>query len=159
MNLLEFGAEIVVNGDLSPSTTQDAAYERLDALERRALAAAQGAAFGVEGPPPVGARLADTLEACFAEARAILAEQWASRAPPRTPSATPGMELLSAAERRVFTKLTEGKSNKVIAWELSLAEATIKAHVSKILKKFKAHSRNHAVAKFMARRNGQGAFG
>jgi DNA-binding NarL/FixJ family response regulator len=54
--------------------------------------------------------------------------------------ATPGSRL-SPREREVFHLLKQGKPNKVIASDLSVAENTVKVHVRNILKKMKARSR------------------
>ncbi len=46
---------------------------------------------------------------------------------------------------RVLTMLSEGLLNKQIAYELSVSEATVKAHVSAILMKLGVESRTQAV--------------
>lgn len=52
---------------------------------------------------------------------------------------------LTGQQRRVLEMLVMGKSNKTIAYELSIAESTVKAHVSAILRKLNVHSRTQAV--------------
>jgi DNA-binding NarL/FixJ family response regulator len=52
---------------------------------------------------------------------------------------------LTAQQRRVLEMLVRGKSNKVIAYELDLAESTVKAHVSAVLRKLNVTSRTQAV--------------
>ncbi|WP_432471971.1 response regulator transcription factor [Amphritea sp. HPY] len=52
---------------------------------------------------------------------------------------------LTPQQFRVLTMLTEGLLNKQIAYELSVSEATIKAHVTAILRKLSVHSRTQAV--------------
>jgi len=52
---------------------------------------------------------------------------------------------LTPQQLRVLNMLTEGKLNKQIAYELSVTEATVKAHVSAILRKLSVHSRTQAV--------------
>jgi|GEM_PF-5509823 len=47
--------------------------------------------------------------------------------------------------RFVLEMLVQGKSNKVIAWELSVAESTIKAHISAVLRKLQVTSGTQAV--------------
>jgi len=54
-------------------------------------------------------------------------------------------EALTPSQRKVLEMLVAGKSNKVIAYELSVAESTVKAHVTAILRKLKVHSRTQAV--------------
>ena len=102
--------------------------------------------------------LAAALDAYFAEAKRIVERELAERAE-RFHRSRPGLSaenfaaepklnlrLLSPAEATVFRQLVKGKPNKIIAWELSLSEATVKAHVSKILKKLKVRNRGHAIA-------------
>ncbi len=52
---------------------------------------------------------------------------------------------LTPQQFRVLTMLTEGLLNKQIAYELNVSEATIKAHVTAILRKLRVHSRTQAV--------------
>jgi DNA-binding NarL/FixJ family response regulator len=52
---------------------------------------------------------------------------------------------LTPQQMRVLMMLSEGLLNKQIAFELSVSEATIKAHVSAILQKLRVESRTQAV--------------
>ncbi len=52
---------------------------------------------------------------------------------------------LTPQQFRVLTMLCEGKLNKQIAYDLDVTEATIKAHVTAILRKLGAHNRTMAV--------------
>lgn len=52
---------------------------------------------------------------------------------------------LTAQQQRVLELLGTGKLNKEIAFELSITETTVKAHVSAILQKLKVYSRTQAV--------------
>jgi len=57
-------------------------------------------------------------------------------------------ELISSLTRRqllVFKHMAQGDSNKQIGYDLNIAETTVKAHVSAILRKLKVHSRLKAV--------------
>ncbi len=57
-------------------------------------------------------------------------------------------ELISTFTRRqllVFEHMAKGQSNKEIGYELNIAETTVKAHVSAILRKLKVHSRLKAI--------------
>ncbi len=57
-------------------------------------------------------------------------------------------ELVSSLTRRqllVFERMAQGDSNKQIAYELNIAETTVKAHVTAILRKLKVHNRMKAV--------------
>jgi len=52
---------------------------------------------------------------------------------------------LTPAQFRVLVGLCEGKLNKQIAYELGITEATIKAHVTQVLRKLGANNRTQAV--------------
>jgi DNA-binding NarL/FixJ family response regulator len=51
---------------------------------------------------------------------------------------------LSAQQRRVLEMISAGKANKIIAYELSISESTVKAHVTAILRKLNLRSRIQA---------------
>jgi DNA-binding NarL/FixJ family response regulator len=138
---------------------RNSGFARLDDLERRALD------LMAEGAATTDA-LAHNIEAIFAETRDILTRQLAEldhclrqaygarpsgEAPTVAGAPQPGFDRLTGAEKRVFVELAKGKPNKIIAFELAISEATVKAHVSKILKKLKVHSRNRAIALFAGR--------
>ncbi len=53
---------------------------------------------------------------------------------------------LTAAQFRVLLGICDGKLNKQIAHELSITEATVKAHVTAVLRKLGAHHRTQLVA-------------
>lgn len=55
------------------------------------------------------------------------------------------MATLTPQQVRVLMMLSEGLLNKQIAYELSVSEATVKAHVSAILQKLGVESRTQAV--------------
>jgi len=55
------------------------------------------------------------------------------------------LNTLTPQQVRVLMMLSEGLLNKQIAYELSVSEATIKAHVSAILQKLNVESRTQAV--------------
>lgn len=54
-------------------------------------------------------------------------------------------EPLSEREMSVLKLVAEGKANKVIAWELSLSEDTVKAHLRSIFSKLDVNDRTQAV--------------
>jgi len=56
-----------------------------------------------------------------------------------------GIAELTPQQRRVLMLLTDGKSNKQIAFELAVTEATVKAHLSQIFRKLGVKSRTQAV--------------
>ena len=55
------------------------------------------------------------------------------------------LQTLTPQQSRVLRMLGEGLLNKQIAYELSVSEATIKAHVSAVLQKLSVDSRTQAV--------------
>jgi DNA-binding NarL/FixJ family response regulator len=79
---------------------------------------------GVWTPPDV-----DLAAGADAEAAAVLAR----------------LATLTPQQVRVLMMLSEGLLNKQIAYELSVSEATVKAHVSAILQKLGVDSRTQAV--------------
>ncbi|WP_299676050.1 response regulator transcription factor [uncultured Roseobacter sp.] len=52
---------------------------------------------------------------------------------------------LTAQQSRILQLICEGKLNKQIAFDLSIAETTVKAHVTAIMRKLGVHSRTQAV--------------
>jgi DNA-binding NarL/FixJ family response regulator len=129
--------------------------ERHNHLRRLDKLADEARALASVGPSET---LLSALDAYFAEAREIVTRELGERIgfarslhePPHlrpfAVDAKLDLRLLSPAETTVFRQLVKGKPNKIIAWELSLSEATVKAHVSKILKKLKVRNRGHAIA-------------
>ena len=72
----------------------------------------------------------------------------ALRAEPRV-AAEPG--ALTAREQAILARIAEGKSNKLIARELDIAEGTVKVHVKHLLKKLNLRSRVEAAVWSVAR--------
>ena len=79
-------------------------------------------------------------------------ERWAPEAVAAAPAADEGEQDVAARVReltpqqfRVLQMLATGLLNKQIAWELGVSEATIKAHMSAILRKLGASNRTQAV--------------
>jgi len=60
-------------------------------------------------------------------------------------------EALTDREIEVLRKVAAGTSNKMIASQLSVAEATVKSHMKSILSKLGANDRTHAVTIAMKR--------
>ena len=54
------------------------------------------------------------------------------------------LPALSSREQAILKKLALGLSNKVIAYELAITEATVKVHVKSILRKIQARNRTQA---------------
>jgi NarL family two-component system response regulator LiaR len=63
-----------------------------------------------------------------------------------TDEGTPVSEDLTQREREILVLLTEGKTNKEIAKQLSLSEGTVRFHVSNILSKMGVSNRTEAVS-------------
>ncbi|GAA2323836.1 response regulator transcription factor [Streptomyces kunmingensis] len=82
-----------------------------------------------------------------AEGRTVLSPAVASRlvTAVRTPAA-PAEETLSAREREVLLLVSRGTSNKEIARELFISEATVKTHLTHIYAKLGVKDRAAAVA-------------
>ncbi|SET85713.1 DNA-binding response regulator, NarL/FixJ family, contains REC and HTH domains [Oceanicella actignis] len=74
-----------------------------------------------------------------AEARA------AEAADPGRDEALARMAELTPQQLRILGLVCEGKLNKQIAYDLGIAETTVKAHISAILRKLKVQSRTQAV--------------
>lgn len=55
------------------------------------------------------------------------------------------LERLTNQQARILSLICEGKLNKQIAFDLSIAETTVKAHVTAIMRKLEVHSRTQAV--------------
>jgi DNA-binding NarL/FixJ family response regulator len=60
-------------------------------------------------------------------------------------------DALTDREIEVLRRVATGNSNKVIASELKVSEATVKAHMTSILSKLGANDRTHAVTIAMKR--------
>jgi DNA-binding NarL/FixJ family response regulator len=55
---------------------------------------------------------------------------------------------LTPQQYRILCMLGEGLLNKQIAWELNITEATVKAHMTAIMRKLGVHNRTQAVTLF-----------
>lgn len=55
------------------------------------------------------------------------------------------LELLTPQQQRVLVMLTDGLLNKQIAMDLDISEATVKAHITAILRKLEVQTRTQAV--------------
>jgi two-component system, NarL family, nitrate/nitrite response regulator NarL len=64
--------------------------------------------------------------------------------PPRIVNEPDSNGFLSPRERQVLTSLAEGKSNKVIARQYGLSEATVKVHLKAVLRKTGKRNRTQA---------------
>lgn len=57
----------------------------------------------------------------------------------------PELSALTSQQIRILKLICAGKPNKQIAYELSLAEATVKAHITALLRRLGVHNRTEAV--------------
>lgn len=73
----------------------------------------------------------------------------------RAPRATTGGDSLTPRQREVLALVIEGMSNREIAERLDLAEATVKVHITAILRAYGVNSRAKAIG--AARRESEGA--
>jgi DNA-binding NarL/FixJ family response regulator len=117
-------------------------YEGDEDIHQALAAGAQG--YMIKGMPHDA--LIEALRRVHAGGRFLpcpVKQALASRAPSselRTPNSD-----LSARERQVLALLASGKSNKDIAGELGITEATVKCHVSAILMRLGVSDRTQAV--------------
>jgi two-component system nitrate/nitrite response regulator NarL len=68
------------------------------------------------------------------------------------PAITQSPKVLSTREAEVLSSLSQGKTNKIIAREWGISEATVKVHVKAILRKIRVKNRTEAA--LWARDNG-----
>jgi DNA-binding NarL/FixJ family response regulator len=109
---------------------------------QRALAAG---ADGFVLTDATGAELAAAVRGAHAGVRPLSASAAELLGPrPSTPAAPAGLSALTAREREVLRLLGEGLSNREIARALTLAERTVKTHVSNVLAKLDVASRTQA---------------
>jgi DNA-binding NarL/FixJ family response regulator len=59
--------------------------------------------------------------------------------------ATSRLRLLTRQQAKILQLICEGKMNKQIAYDLSIAETTVKAHITAIMRKLGVYSRTQAV--------------
>jgi DNA-binding NarL/FixJ family response regulator len=56
-----------------------------------------------------------------------------------------GIRELTGRQREILTLMAQGKPNKIIAVELNISEATVKSHVTEILRVLGVTNRTQAV--------------
>lgn len=59
-------------------------------------------------------------------------------------ASNPGLAHLTRQQKRILKLICAGKPNKVIAYELSLAETTVKAHITALLRRLGVTNRTQA---------------
>jgi len=65
--------------------------------------------------------------------------------PAQIPDNIAGPCGFSPRQLQVLEQLSEGKQNKIIAYELGMAESTVKVHIRHIMKKLNARNRTQVV--------------
>jgi DNA-binding NarL/FixJ family response regulator len=106
---------------------------------------------GAKGYIPVTMGFEITIEAVrfvlaggtYAPMDCLLATGGRGDAPPQPPTSG----LVTGRELAVIRAIQKGKSNKVIAYELSMCESTVKVHVRNIMKKLNAKNRTDVAIK------------
>lgn len=111
----------------------------------QALRALKAGATGYLLKSMMRKELLDTIRAVHAGRRRIPPEIAAELADHVTD------DSLSEREVDVLRKVAMGNSNKIIAAQLNLSEATVKGHLKSILSKLNANDRTHAVTIAMKR--------
>jgi DNA-binding NarL/FixJ family response regulator len=66
-------------------------------------------------------------------------------APAQIPDETKWPCSFTPRQLEVLERLNEGKQNKAIAYELGMAESTVKVHIRQIMKKLNARNRTQVV--------------
>jgi predicted ATPase/DNA-binding CsgD family transcriptional regulator len=143
------------NSRILPATLRGLARLAAAGGQKERAARLLGAADGLEegeapDRPAVDAPPVDHDRAARAEGRALSVEQaiaYALEAEPASPApARNGADPLTAREREVAALIARGSTNRAIAEELVVAEATAARHVANILNKLDFHSRAEIAA-------------
>ncbi|MGN8158844.1 response regulator [Salinisphaera sp. RV14] len=87
--------------------------------------------------------MAEAISAVLSGQRWI--PEHAENAEPDKDSFTEKLATLTPQQQRVLMMLTDGLLNKQIAIDLDISEATVKAHITAILRKLEVHTRTQAV--------------
>jgi|GEM_PF-30057 len=103
---------------------------------------------------PLSASSASASSASASSAPASSASASSVPVPPPVPQPAPSLseaefarrwQTLTTKQRGVLERMVLGESNKMIAWQLGVAETTVKSHVSAILHKLGVASRVQAI--------------
>ncbi len=87
--------------------------------------------------------MAEAISAVLSGQRWI--PEHAENAEPDKDNFTEKLATLTPQQQRVLMMLTDGLLNKQIAIDLDISEATVKAHITAILRKLEVHTRTQAV--------------
>lgn len=114
---------------------------------------AQARALGAQGFIPKSSSIEEMIDAI----RNLLAGNcWVPAGAEDVPQADPRIDLaermgtLSIAQLRVLRAIANGHQNKQIAYDLQLAEPTVKSHLSAIFRKLGVNNRTQAVLALQA---------
>ncbi len=86
----------------------------------------------------------------YARAAELPPQSPVSQAVARPNEAPPPLQGLTARERDVLKRLSAGRANKNIAFDLRVSESTVKVHLRSIMKKLHATNRTQAAMRFAA---------
>jgi DNA-binding NarL/FixJ family response regulator len=120
---------------------------------------AEGVRCGVRGHVPTNTALhiaVAALRLVLAGSIFVPAECLLNTCLPAKACASDGQEIgdFSPRQNTVVDALGQGKTNKLIAFELGISENTVKVHVHNIMKKMLVKNRTEAALKICARTNG-----
>ncbi|WP_296717562.1 LuxR family transcriptional regulator [Erythrobacter sp.] len=104
--------------------------------------AAAAAQLGAAGFIPKSSSLEAMREALCAVRDGDI---WFPEGEPQADDDLARIASLTPAQRRILAAIRQGLLNKQIAYELSISEATVKAHITAILRKLGVNSRTQAV--------------
>jgi DNA-binding CsgD family transcriptional regulator len=86
------------------------------------------------------------LASCVAEPDGSVFRECGRSKPTTSDSFWERLALLSPKQRRVLDLLLTGRPNKLIAYELGVAESTVKAHVGAVIRKLQVRNRAQVIA-------------
>jgi DNA-binding NarL/FixJ family response regulator len=114
-----------------------------------ASVARRSLAYGAAAYIPKSTSAADIVAAIHSvlDGDVWLPETWLGsdvQLQPREVAAAARIATLTPQQFRVLAMLAEGKLNKQMAWELGVSEATIKAHMTAVMRKLGVNNRTQA---------------
>ncbi len=113
--------------------------------DQRLIAAVLAAGAAGFVPKHAGREVFRAALAALAEGQRYLPDGFAPAEPAASTEAVTRLSQLTRQQARILELLCQGKLNKQIAWELAIAETTVKAHVTAIMRKLGVQSRTQAV--------------
>src|SRR5271166_437916 len=133
--VIEAGADgYLLKNEISP----DALLKSLDLVLMEVVVIPQGFTKLLSSRPPL------QLDAAPAVQRQEPAPECGQPGPAKDVAQTDNLDRLSSREHLVLKHLTQGSSNKYIARDLNIAEATVKVHVKSLLRKIRVANRTQA---------------